>query len=202
MRREGRNINFLMRSEYMPVKQIISEHKEKMQKCVEHLSDELKATRTGRASTGLVENIKIDYYGTATPLKHLATLAVPQADMIVIKPFDPAAAKEIEKAIKNSDLSISPVMDGKIIRLNLPALSEERRKQLVSGVKQTGEQTKVIIRNIRRDANKQLEKEEKEKLITEDDQELGKKQIDELTKEYSDKVDSVIKSKSEEIMLN
>ena len=93
-------------------------------------------------------------------------------------------------------------MDGKIIRLNIPALSEERRKQLVSSVKQTGEQTKVSIRNIRRDANKQLEKEEQEKLITEDDHELGKKKIDELTKEYSDKVDSVIKSKSDEIMSN
>ncbi len=186
----------------MPVKQVISEHKEKMEKCVEYLTSELKATRTGRASAGLVENIKVDYYGTATPLKHLATLAVPQADMIVIKPFDPAAAKEIEKAIKNSDLSIAPVMDGKIIRLNIPALSEERRKQLVSGVKQTGEQAKVSIRSIRRDANKQLEKEEKEKLITEDDHEAGKKQIDDITREYSDKVDSVIKSKSEEIMLN
>ncbi|MBA7629648.1 Ribosome-recycling factor [subsurface metagenome] len=186
----------------MPVKQIISEHKEKMEKCVEHLTDELKATRTGRASTGLVENIKVDYYGTATPLKHLATLAVPQADMIVIKPFDAAAAKEIEKAIKNTSLSIAPVMDGKIIRLNIPSLSEERRKQLVSQVKQTGEQTKVIIRNIRRDANKQLEKEEKEKLITEDDHEVGKKQVDDITKEYSDKVEAVIKSKSEEIMLN
>lgn len=186
----------------MPVNQIISEHKAKMQKAAEHLTDELKSVRTGRASTGLVENIKVEYYGTQTPLKQLASLAAPQADLIVIKPFDSVAAREIEKAIKNSNLSIAPVMDGKIIRLNIPPLSEERRKQLISQVKQDGEQVKVSIRNIRREANKQLEKEEKGKLITEDDLENGKKQIDDLTKEYTDKVASIIKNKSDEIMLD
>jgi ribosome recycling factor len=185
----------------MPVKEIVGECESKMKKAVEVLHGELKAVRTGRASTGLVENIKVDYYGTATPLKQLATLAAPQADMIVIKPFDPASVKEIEKAIKGSDLSIAPVVDGKLIRLNVPSLSEERRKQLVGQAKQTGEQTKVSVRNIRRDANKQLEKEQKDKLITEDDLEKGKKQIDDITKEYTDKIDSVIRDKSDEIML-
>jgi ribosome recycling factor len=179
----------------------VGECESKMKKAVEVLHGELKAVRTGRASTGLVENIKVDYYGTATPLKQLATLAAPQADMIVIKPFDPASVKEIEKAIKGSDLSIAPVVDGKLIRLNVPSLSEERRKQLVGQAKQTGEQTKVSVRNIRRDANKQLEKEQKDKLITEDDLEKGKKQIDDITKEYTDKIDSVIRDKSDEIML-
>ncbi len=186
----------------MPVTEIVSESKSKMQKAVEVLEDELKSVRTGRASTGLVENIKVDYYGTATPLKQLATLVTPQADTIVIKPFDPSSAKEIEKAIKNSDLSIAPVMDGKLIRLNIPALSEERRRQLVAQAKQTGEQTKVSIRNIRREANKNLEKEQKDKIITEDNLEAGKKQIDDTTKESTDKIDALIKSKSDEILLD
>ncbi len=185
----------------MPVKEIVSENKQKTIKAVELLHDELKSIRTGTASTGLVENIKVDYYGTPTPLKQMATLAAPQVDMIVIKPFDPASVKEIEKTIKASDLSIAPIVDGGLIRLNIPPLSEERRKQLVSQAKQLGEQTKVSIRNIRRDANKHLEKEQKDKIITEDDLEKGKKQIDDITKEYTDKVDSMIKSKSDEIML-
>jgi len=186
----------------MPVKEIIGESESKMKKAVEALHNELKTVRTGRASTGLVENIKVDYYGTATPLKQMATLAAPQADMIVIKPFDPTSVKEIEKAIRSSDLSIAPVVDGKLIRLNIPPLSEERRKQLAAQAKQTGEQTKVSIRNIRREANKQLEKEQKDKLITEDDLEKGKKKIDDVTKESTDKVDSIIRDKSDEIMLD
>jgi len=185
----------------MPTKEIISENKAKIKKAVEILQDELKAVRTGRASTAIVENMKVDYYGTPTLLKQMATLATPQADMIVIKPFDPASVKDIEKAIKNSDLSIAPIVDGKLIRLNVPPLSEERRKQLVQQAKQMGEQTKVSIRNIRREANKQLEKEQKDKLITEDDLQVGKKQIDDITREYTDKVDEVVKNKSDEIML-
>jgi len=185
----------------MPVKEIVDECESKMKKAVEVLHNELKTVRTGRASTGLVENMKVDYYGTATPLKQMATLATPQPDMIVIKPFDPASVREIEKAIRSSDLSIAPVVDGKLIRLNIPPLSEERRRQLAAQAKQTGEQTKVSIRNIRREANKQLEKEQKDKLITEDDLEKGKKQIDDVTKEYTEKVDSIIKDKSDEIML-
>jgi len=185
----------------MPVKEIISEHEDKMQKAVEVLHNDLKSVRTGRASAGLVENIKADYYGTPTPLKQMATLAAPQADMIVIKPFDPASVRDIERAIKNSDLSIAPIVDGKLIRLNIPPLSEERRRQIAAQVAHLGEQTKVSIRNIRRDANKQLEKEEKDKLITEDDRDKGKKQIDDITREYTDKIDSTVKDKSDEIML-
>lgn len=186
----------------MPTEKIISEHESKMKKAVEVLADELKSFRTGRASTGLVENIKADFYGTPTPLKQMATLAAPQADVIIIKPFDPTSIKEIEKAIKNSDLSISPVVDGKMIRLAIPPLSQERRTQLVAQTKQVGEQAKVSVRNIRRDANKSLDKEEKDKLITEDQRDEGKKKIDELTKEYTGKVDNLVKSKSDEIMLN
>ena len=186
----------------MPTKEIVSDTESKMQKALDVLHDELKTVRSGRASTGLVENIKADFYGTPTPLKQMATLATPQTDMIVIKPFDPASVKEIEKAIKNSDLSIAPIVDGKIIRLNIPALSEERRKQLVQQAKQTGEQTKVGLRNIRRDAIKQLEKQQKDKIITEDDLKKGKEQIDDLTRKYTDEVDEVVKHKSDEIMLD
>jgi len=186
----------------MPTKEIVSESESKMKKAVEFLRDELKAVRTGRASTGLVENMKVEYYGTPTPLKQMATLATPQADMVVIKPFDPGSLKDIEKAIKNSDLSIAPIVDGKLIRLNIPPLSGERRKQLVSQAKQMGEQVKVSIRNIRRDANKQLEKQQKNKIITEDNLDNGKKQVDDVTKECVDNVDLVVKNKSDEIMLD
>ena len=186
----------------MPTKEIVADTESKMKKALEILQGELKTVRSGRASTGLVENIRADFYGTPTPLKQMATLATPQMDMVVIKPFDPASIKEIEKAIKASDLSIAPIIDGKIIRLNIPALSEERRRQLVQQAKQSGEQTKVTTRNIRREANKLLEKQQKDKLITEDDLEKGKKQVDDIIKKCADKVDELIKSKSDEIMLD
>jgi ribosome recycling factor len=186
----------------MPTKETVSQTESKMKKALDALHDELKAVRTGRASTALVENIKADFYGTPTPLKQMATLATPQLDVIVIKPFDPGSVREIEKAIKSSDLSIAPVVDGKIIRLNFPPLSGERRTQLVQQAKQVGEQTKVVIRNVRRDANKHLEQLEKDKTITEDDLEHGKKLIDDKTKFYTDKIDEVVKHKTDEIMLD
>jgi ribosome recycling factor len=186
----------------MPVKEIVSDAESKMKKAIEVLHDELKAFRTGRASPGLVEHIKVEYYGTPTPIKSLATISAPQVDTLVVKPFDPASVKDIEKAIRISDLSIAPIVEGKIIRLNIPPLSEERRKQLVNQAKHTGEQTKVGLRNIRRDANKHLEKKQKDKLITEDDLQNGKKQIDDITKEYVDKADEAVKHKSDEIMLD
>jgi len=179
---------------------VISESKSKMQKAVDVLQDELKAFRGGRATPALVEHLKVEYYGTPTPLKSLATISAPEVDMLVIKPFDPASIKDIEKAIKSSDLSIAPMVEGKFIRLNIPPLSEERRKQLVQQARQTGEQTKVSIRNIRRDANKQLEKMEKDSAITEDDLKLGKGQIDDITKDFTDKTDQVVKHKADEIM--
>lgn len=186
----------------MPTKETVSQTESKMKKALDALHDELKAVRTGRASTALVENIKADFYGAPTPLKQMATLATPQLDVIVIKPFDPGSVREIEKAIKSSDLSIAPVVDGKIIRLNFPPLSGERRTQLVQQAKQVGEQTKVVIRNVRRDANKHLEQLEKDKTITEDDLEHGKKLIDDKTKFYTDKIDEVVKHKTDEIMLD
>ncbi len=184
----------------MPLKEIVKESKSKMSKAVDILKEELRGLRTGRASTGLVEHIRVDYYGSPTPLNQLATLATPQGDTILIKPFDPSSLHDIEKAIKASDLSIAPIVEGKMIRLNVPPLSEERRKQLSQQAKQLGEQTKVSVRNVRRDAIKHLEKEEKDSVITEDDLNLGKKQIDDITKQFSGDADKMIEAKSEEIM--
>lgn len=184
----------------MPTKKIVDEHKGQMEKALDFLRVELRSVRTGRASAGLVENLMVEYYGSATPLKQIATIAVPEAAMIVIKPFDPASIKDIERAIKNSELSLAPIADSKIIRLNIPPLSEERRKQIVQQVRQMGEKARVSVRNIRRDANKQLDDEQKNKAISEDDRDKGKKDIDNHTKEYVDKIDDVIKGKSEEIM--
>jgi ribosome recycling factor len=179
---------------------VVSESKTKMQKAVEVLQDDLKAFRGGRATPALVEHIKVDYYGTPTPMKALASISTPESDMLLIKPFDPASVKDIEKAIKSSDLSIAPQVEGKFIRLNIPPLSEERRKHLVQQAKQAGEQTKISIRNVRRDGIKALEKQEKDSQITEDDLNAAKKQMDDITKEFSDKVDALVTHKSNEIM--
>ncbi|MBL7214762.1 MAG: ribosome recycling factor [Phycisphaerae bacterium] len=186
----------------MPTKQIIAGHESGMQKTVDFLRSEFKSVRTGRASPGLVENLSVDYYGSPAPLKSLATIAVPEPSSIVIKPFDPDSLKDIERAIKNSDLSLAPMVEGKMIRLNIPPLSEERRKQIVHQVKQLGEKTKVSVRNIRRDANKQLDDELKNKTITEDDCKKGKTSVDDMTKKYVDQIDEIVKNKSEEIMTN
>ncbi len=184
----------------MPTRAIISESKSKMHKGVEVLQDDLKAFRGGRATPGLVEHLRVEYYGNLTPLKSLATISAPEVDMLVIKPFDPASVRDIEKAIKSSDLSVAPLVEGKFIRLNIPPLSEERRKQLVQQAKQAGEQAKVGLRNVRRDAIKHLEKQQKDKEITEDDLQGGKKQIDEITKDCTEKVDQFVSLKSTEIM--
>ncbi len=184
----------------MATQAVVSEARSKMQKAVDVLQDELKSFRGGRATPALVEHIKVEYYGNPTPLKSLATISAPEADMLVIKPFDPASVKDIEKAIKSSDLSIAPIIEGKFIRLNIPPLSGERRKQLVQQARQNGEQAKVSIRNIRRDANKNLEKQEKDGEITEDDLDSAKKQVDDITRELSEKVDKTVSQKSDEIM--
>ncbi len=186
----------------MSAKQIIAQHEKNMERTLDVLKNDFRSIRTGRASAGLVDHLMVDYYGTPTQLKQLATIACPEPASIVIKPFDAGCIKDIEKAIKVSELSLAPIMDGKMIRLNIPPLSEERRKQIVNQVKQLGEKSKVSLRNIRRDAIKQIEDEEKAKLITEDERDKGKKEVDDLTKKYTDQIDQTIKSKSEEIMNN
>lgn len=172
----------------------------KMEKALEVLGEELKGLRTGRANPGLVENLKVEYYGTPTPLKQLATISVPEAQVIVIKPYDPVALKEIEKAFLQSDLGFNPQSDGKVIRINLPSLTEERRKKLASQVKEMSEETKIAIRNVRRDVNKRIDKEEKEGLLSEDDADKTRKEVQDLTRDYEKKVDDLVTKKTQEIM--
>jgi ribosome recycling factor len=184
----------------MSAKSILAQHEKNMEKAVEVLRNDLRGLRSGRASPGLVEHLVVEYYGTPTPLRQLATIACPEPASLVIKPFDIGCIKDIEKAIRTSELSLSPLVENKMIRLNIPPLSEERRKQIVNQVKQLGERTKISVRNIRRDAIKQLEDEEDAKRITEDDRDKGKKESDELTKKYVDQVDHIVKAKSDEVM--
>ena len=184
----------------MPADKIVKEHESNMQKCIDHLKSELRGVRTGRASTSLVDNLKVEYYGAITPLNQMATMAAPDATTIVIKPFDPSGIKDIVKAIQTSDLGLNPIADGKTVRLSIPPLSEERRKQIVQQIKQTGEMTKVSVRNVRRDANKALDDAEKAKTISEDLRDKGKKDIDDLTKKFVAQADEIVKSKSNEIM--
>ncbi|HUU43004.1 MAG TPA: ribosome recycling factor [Planctomycetota bacterium] len=184
----------------MPVDDVLLEAEDKMEKAVAHLVEEYRGVRTGRASSGLVEHLKVDYYGSPTPLKQLANIGTPEPQLIVIKPYDPGSLKEVEKAILTSDLGITPQSDGKVIRLAVPSLSEERRKQLIHHAKEMSEEAKVAIRNIRRDANKVLDQEKKDGTIPEDEMYRGKDEVQKLTDGYEQKVDAHLKKKSDEIL--
>ncbi len=184
----------------MNSEEITLEAETKMEKAVDFLHDEYRGIRTGRASTALVDNIKVDYYGSPTPLKQLANITAPEPNLIIIKPFDTSIIKDIDKAILASPVGITPNSDGRIIRLAVPALSGERRGQLSQQVKQMAEQTRVSIRNIRRDANKHIEQEQKDKTITEDQRDESKKEMDESTKKYISQIDELLKAKTDEIM--
>jgi ribosome recycling factor len=148
----------------------------------------------------LIDNLKVPYYGNMTPLNQMATITASDATCLVIKPFDPASVKEIEKAIRTSDLGLTPMTDGQAIRLPVPPLSGERRKQIANQVKQMAEQARISIRNIRRDANKQIDDEEKAKLISEDERDKAKKQVDDMTKKYTKDVDDHCDAKTNEVM--
>lgn len=184
----------------MPVDEILMGCEEKMESALEYLREELRGLRTGRASAGLVDHIKVDYFGSPTDLRQLANIAVPEPAMIMIKPFDPSSIKDIDRAIQASNIGITPMVDGKVIRLNVPALSTERRQQLATQVKKMAEQTRVAIRNARRDANKVADREQKDSVITEDDAEKAKEEIQDLTKKYEEKVSQMVDVKTEEIM--
>jgi ribosome recycling factor len=184
----------------MPVDDILLDAEERMEKAVEVLQENLRGMRTGTASAGLVESVRVDYYGSATPLKQLAQIAVPDPQLIVIKPYDPSCLAEVEKAIQTSDIGINPQNDGKVIRLAVPPLSQERRQQLGARVKVLAEEARVAIRNIRRDANRRLDKEQKDSEITEDDCRRAKDEIQKLTGQYEDKVTEVLERKTQDIM--
>ncbi len=184
----------------VPVDNILLEAEDKMQKALEHLKGSLRTLRTGRASAGLVEHLKVDYYGTPTELRQLATITVPDALMILIKPYDPGSIANIAKGIQASELGITPMVDGKVIRLSIPPLSQERRKQLVHQVKEQAEETKVGLRNLRRDAIKHIDAEEKAKALGEDDARKARDDATNLVHDHEKQVDEALKLKTDEIM--
>ena len=173
---------------------------EKMEGAVEHLKRDLAGLRTGRASLALLDNIKVDYYGTPTPLKQVANLAVPEARLMTIQPWEPPLIDEIEKAILASGLGLTQSNDGKIVRIPVTSLTEERRKDLIKVCKKHGEDTKVHIRGFRRDANDELKYQQKESKISEDDLRKSEAEIQKLTDQYIQKVDQILKKKEEEIL--
>jgi ribosome recycling factor len=179
---------------------ILLETEDKMEKAVAHVVGEFNHIRTGRATAGLVDGVRVDYYGSPTPLKQLATISVPEARLIVIKPFDPGSLKEIEKAIQRSELGVTPMSDGKLVRLAMPPLSEEQRKKLAARCKELAEAARVSVRNIRRDSNKAAEGALADGDLTEDQDAKLKEQIQSLTKEYEGKVDEALGKKTKEIM--
>jgi ribosome recycling factor len=172
----------------------------KMEGALEHLKKELSGLRGGRASLSILDQIKVDYYGTPTPLKQVGNLAMPDGRLITIQPWDTSLIREIEKAITSSDIGITPSNDGKLIRLPIPPLSEERRKDLVKVSKKYGEDTKVHIRGIRREGNDELKKLQKDSTITEDDLRRGEAEIQKFTDAEIKKVDDLLKKKEEEIL--
>jgi ribosome recycling factor len=182
------------------IKDILREAAERMQAALDSLEEDLAAIRTGRASPALVERLAVDYYGTNTPMIQLASISVPEPRQLLIRPFDPASLKDIERAIMVSDLGLTPNNDGKVIRLSLPQLTEERRKELVKVLHNRMEETRVRIRNVRRDAMKDLREFEKEGLISEDDQERGEKELQDLTDKLNEKVEEIGEHKEKEIM--
>jgi ribosome recycling factor len=184
----------------MPLDDILLDAEMHMEKAADHVQHDLRGIRTGRATPALVEHLKVDYYGTPTDLRSIASISVPEATQLLIKPFSPGDIRAIEKAINDSKIGLTPHSDGKQIRLVLPPLSQERRLQLASQCKQYAETAKVAIRNARRDANKILETEQKGGVVTEDEAANGKEKIQELTKTYEGKVDELIEKKRAEVM--
>jgi ribosome recycling factor len=179
--------------------QVISNAKERMQKAIQSLSRELASIRAGRANASLLDKVTVDYYGAPTPVNQLAGISIPEARMLVIQPYDKSALGDIEKAILKSDLGITPTNDGNILRIVIPALTEERRKELVKLVKKEAEDAKVAIRNIRRDANDELKKLEKNGEMTEDDLRGYSDDVQKATDSSIAQVDDVAKEKEKEI---
>lgn len=178
----------------------LNQFEEKMKKSLANLEDEYVAIRAGRANPRILDRIQVDYYGTPSSLQSVANISVPEARMIQIQPWDASLIKDIEKAILSSDLGLTPANDGKVIRLVFPELTEERRKELVKDVKKKGEEAKVAVRNIRRDANDMVKKESKANEISEDEQKQMEDKIQKLTDQYVAKIDSAIDAKSNEVM--
>ncbi len=182
------------------IEDTLQETKERMGKTITALENELKRVRTGRASVSLLDGIRVDYYGTQTPLNQMASLSVPESRLIVIQPWDVSVIKDIEKAILKSDLGLTPSSDGKLIRIAIPPLTEERRKELVKVVSKMCEDHKIATRNIRRDSNELLKGFKKDGDISEDDAFKGQENVQKITDEFIAKIDAVYKEKEKEIL--
>ena len=184
----------------MSVEDVVKEAKPRMEAAVEDFKKKMANIRTGRATVGLLDGVTVDYYGTPTPLSQMATVAVPEAQMLVVTPWDASQAAPIEKAIRNSDLGFNPSTDGKSVRVPIPALNEERRKQMAKQVHDLAEEHRTAIRNVRRDANDKLKKHLKEKTISEDLERDGLDQVQKITNTHIGKLDELAKHKEQEIM--
>lgn len=179
---------------------VLADADERMQKTLDSLRRDLSGIRTGRAAPGLIERLEVDYYGTATPLNQIAGISAPEARLLVVQPWDRGALGMIEKAIRTSELGLNPTNDGVLIRIAIPALTEERRKALVKVVRQKVEENRVAIRNIRRDALAHIKELLHEKLIGEDDERRAEQQMEELTKRYITEADKIGKHKEDEVL--
>ncbi len=179
---------------------VLKESEAKMQKAIDVLKKNFAAVRTGRANPSLLDHVNVNYYGSSVPLKQLAGISVPEPRMLLVTPYDKNAAAEIEKAILTSDLGINPRREAGVIRLILPEPSEERRKELVKVIKKESEEAKVAIRNVRREAMESLKKQKSGKQITEDDEKVQDKKVQELTNKYCGEVDKLLAAKEKEIM--
>lgn len=192
----GTTTNYLGES----MKDVLHNAEERMKKSIVSLENEFNALRTGRASAALFDKIRVDYYGQPSPLSQVANISIPEARLVVIQPWDKNLINEIEKAIMSSELSLNPSNDGKVIRINIPPLTEERRKDLVKVAKNTAEQSRVAIRNIRRDAIESIKQLEKNKEISEDEQKVGETKVQKLTDTYVKKINDILTIKEQEIM--
>jgi ribosome recycling factor len=181
------------------IKDALAEAENHMKGAIHSLEENLATVRTGRASPALIERLMVEYYGSDTPLQNMATISVPEPRMLMVKPFDAASLKDIEKAIRNSDLGLNPNNDGKVIRLSLPPLTEDRRRELVKVVNHRLEEARVAVRNVRRNTHEDMREFEKEKLISEDDLKRGEVELQKLTDKYVEKIDELGKRKEAEI---
>ena len=185
---------------FQSIKDVETNAKMRMEKALNGLQHDMTGIRTGRASVGLFDNIRVDYYGTPTPLNQLATLHVPEPAMITVQPWDVSQIGSIEKAIRSSDLGLNPSNDGKIVRVPIPALTEERRKDLVKRLHHVAEEHRVAIRNVRRDANEAVKKLQKDKVVSEDDERRALEEVQKLTDVQMQKLDQAAKAKEKEIL--
>ncbi|MCG7338635.1 ribosome recycling factor [Staphylococcus sp. ACRSN] len=179
---------------------ILQDTKSKMKKTIDNLSRELANISAGRANSNLLNGVTVDYYGAPTPVQQLASINVPEARLLVISPYDKSSVSDIEKAINAANLGVNPSSDGEVIRISIPALTEERRKDLVKDVKKIGENTKVAVRNVRRDSNDELKKQQKDGDITEDDLRSQTEDVQKLTDDSIKEVDSLLEEKEKDIM--